>query len=100
MTIRFAAAQRGESRSVARVLCASVPLKSVNDNGWTLAGDGVAQASLRHFARHGLGAARAAHEAAAAALEAGNDDDFQLWLAICRTFDRRLAEGLRGGRQS
>lgn len=99
MTIRFAAAQRGDSRSVARVLCASVPLESVNDNGWTLGGDGVAQASLRHFARHGLGAARAAHDAAAAALEAGNDDDFHLWLEICRTFDRRLAEGLKRHRR-
>ncbi|MBA4164172.1 MAG: hypothetical protein C0510_06015 [Erythrobacter sp.] len=48
-------------------------------------------AALRHFARHGIGAARAARAQAETAFFAGDRAGYDWWLAICRTLDRRLA---------
>lgn len=49
------------------------------------------QAALRHFAEHGLGAARAAREQAERAFFAGDRRAYDWWLDITRTLDRRLA---------
>jgi len=51
-------------------------------------------AALRHFARHGLGAARAACAEAEAASLCGDEVATATWLAICRVLDRRLAADL------
>jgi hypothetical protein len=51
-------------------------------------------AALRHFAEHGLGAARAARRQAEAAFFAGDRQTYDWWLAVCRTLDRRLAAQL------
>jgi len=91
MTIRFAAARRGDSRVVSRVLSASVPLRAANDNCRPFTDDLVLRAALRHFAAHGLGAAEQASRNAGAAFFAGDRNAYQWWLAICRALDRRMA---------
>ena len=48
-------------------------------------------AALRHFAEHGLGAAREARAQAEAAFFAGDRQAYDWWLGITRTLDRRLA---------
>jgi hypothetical protein len=69
-----------------------------NDNGGCAnanpLGDRVLRAALRHFAEHGLGAARIARAQAEAALGAGDSEGFDWWLGITRTLDRRLARSL------
>ena len=94
MTIRFAAATRGEHGIVTRFLAASVPLRAANDNAWDLSRDRIVQGALRHFARHGLAAARIAQSNAEDAFFAGDRDGWRWWMAICRTLDRRLAAGI------
>ncbi len=51
----------------------------------------ILRAALRHFAEHGLGAARAARAQAEAAFFAGDRQAYDWWLGITRTLDRRLA---------
>lgn len=53
--------------------------------------DLILRAALRHFAEHGLGAARAARAQAEAAFFAGDRQSYEWWLGITRTLDRRLA---------
>ena len=53
--------------------------------------DRVLRAALRHFAQHGLGAARAAREQAEKAFFEGDRQSYDWWLGITRTLDRRLA---------
>ena len=52
----------------------------------------VLRAALRHFAEHGLGAARAARTEAERAFFEGDRAQYDWWIAITRTLDRRLAE--------
>lgn len=93
MTIRFAAATRGEHGIVTQFLAASVPLRAANENDWDLSRDRLVQGALRHFARHGLSAARIAQRNAEDAFFAGDRDGWRWWSAICRTLDRRMAAG-------
>lgn len=51
----------------------------------------ILRAALRHFAEHGLGAARAARMQAEEAFFAGDRQAYDRWLEITRTLDRRLA---------
>jgi hypothetical protein len=51
-------------------------------------------AALRHFAAHGLGAAREARRQAESAFFAGDRQTYDWWLGVCRTLDRRLAAQL------
>jgi hypothetical protein len=53
--------------------------------------DPVLVEALRHFARHGLDAARVAHAEAVHAAGEGNDPATERWIAITGMFDRRLA---------
>lgn len=62
-----------------------------NDNGVLETSDGLLHAALRHFAEHGLGAAREARSQAERAFFAGDRQAYDWWLAICRTLDRRIA---------
>ncbi|MEE4288935.1 MAG: hypothetical protein V2J14_06165 [Erythrobacter sp.] len=106
MTIRFApAASASHSigrapvcRPIARALAARAMERVGNDNGGCAnanpLGDRVLRAALRHFAEHGLGAARIARAQAEAALGAGDSEGFDWWLGITRTLDRRLARSL------
>lgn len=54
-------------------------------------------AALRHFARHGLGAAREARREAERAFFAGDRERYDWWLGICRTLDARIARSLEAG---
>ena len=98
MTIRFAAARRGDNRVVSGMLSASVPLRAANDNGRCLSTDRVLGDALRHFARHGLCAAQVASANAERAYFAGDRTGYDYWIAICRTLDRRMAAAVAGRR--
>lgn len=98
MTIRFAAACRGDT-SVRRVLAVAGPRVAVNDNFHGFGDDRLLRAALRHFAAHGLGAAEAARTEAERAFFAGETAEYRRWLGICRMLDRRMADAVaaRGG---
>jgi hypothetical protein len=80
-----------------RGLVTRVRVMAANDNGAALdasapgAFDPVLVEALRHFARHGLDAARVAHVEAARAAGDGNAPVAEQWIAITGMFDRRLA---------
>lgn len=100
MTIRFAAARRGERAMTAHARCAGAPMMAANDNTAGFSRDHVISAALRHFATHGLGAAEHARTKAERAFFAGDRRQYDWWLAICRTLDRRMADAIsarRGG---
>lgn len=67
--------------------------QAANDNrvAGRVAFDPVLTDALRHFATHGLGAAKAALNEAEHARTAGNDTAEEHWLGITAMFDRRLA---------
>jgi hypothetical protein len=72
--------------------------RAANDNGdapWAEATfDSVMRLSLKHFATHGLGAARMAREEAEQAHDAGDAEAYTWWLDVCRTLDRPMAQSL------
>jgi hypothetical protein len=112
MTIRFAAAWGGTTPAIARSLCRGAPLGAVNDNEATSrpvlrtpaaprspqaaphADDALLATTLMHFARHGLSAASKARAEAEAAHASGDARASARWLAICRQFDRRMADAV------
>lgn len=67
------------------------PVRAANDNG-TAIDNKLLNATLRHFARHGLRAAAEAKREAEAAFFRGDRAAYDWWLAICKTLDRRLAQ--------
>lgn len=93
MTLRFAAARIAAASPLARALTRRRPGVAANDNG-TETNDHMLHAALRHFAEHGLGAARDAHKRAEQAFFAGDRESYQWWLGVCRTLDKRLAARL------
>lgn len=94
MTIRFAGACAEGTSAIAAWRCRSVALCAANDNAREPLEDSIVGAALRHFARHGLAAAEHAAARAASALRAGDRHNGLSWLAVCRQFDRRLADSL------
>ena len=99
MSIRFAPAT-GSVHHLSAVLMTprrvrGLRMRGANDDaaGRAVAFDPLLVDALRHFARHGLAAAPAAHRAANAALAAGEPAAFDRWIAITRCFDARLARG-------
>jgi hypothetical protein len=94
MSIRFAAAGSGECLSVARTLRRPRLSAPANDSDAAWPQDVLLQSALRHFARHGLGAAERARASAIRAFYAGRHEDYQHWLAVCHHLDRRMATGL------
>lgn len=96
MTTRFAPAQNLVCSPLARVLRFTVTPRAHNDNapafGREAPSDTMLRAALRHFAEHGLGAAREARGQAEQAFFAGDGEAYHWWLGITRTLDRRLAE--------
>ena len=85
------------SFSLTQLVCFEVcpgPRSPANDNGDLPDSDLLLHAALRHFAEHGISAARAARAQAEAAFFTGDRAGYDWWLAICRTLDRRLAAQL------
>ena len=93
MTIFFASPGHLPGSPVAHGLIAGVPLSAANDNGRDShpLGDALLHKALRHFAEHGLSAARVASDNARRAQARGDSAEGRYWLAICRALDRRLA---------
>jgi hypothetical protein len=94
MTIRFSAALRATHALVGRTMGPRFPVRPANDNGRAEHDERLISATLRHFAGHGLSAARRACENAEAALRAGREEECRYWLSICRLLDRRMADSL------
>lgn len=80
--------QRGP---LARLIVPARPEAAANDNGEEPVSEAMLEASLRHFAVHGLGAARAARLQAEFAFFAGDRTAYRWWLGICRLLDKRMA---------
>ena len=101
MSIRLAPAhdpaRRAGRGAAGRGLLTRVRVLAANDNGADALANGpdafdpVLVAALRHFARHGLDAARVAHAEATRAAKAGLGEQADEWIAITAMFDRRLA---------
>jgi hypothetical protein len=90
MTIRFAAPPSRRTARMSPRLIHETCSRPANDNGGQGV-DALLHAALRHFAEHGLAAARRARKQAEAAFFAGDRDGYRWWLEICRTLDRRMA---------
>jgi hypothetical protein len=99
MSIRFAPACHGDASALARTLTIRRGLRAANDNAGAFGGDKLLGEALRHFARHGLGAAELARRNAEQAFFADDRDRYHHWLDICRLLDRRMAAAVafRGG---
>ena len=102
MTIRFAPSRRAGTTALTRALGRNDAVANANDNrdpGAPLIDKSV-EAALRHFAEHGLAAARVARENAEKAL--ANDDamSYNHWQDICRMFDRPMADDLQRKRSA
>lgn len=97
MTIHFAAARPALARVLGPRFTSRVLGRAANDNGSHPADLGHSaelRAALKHFAQHGLGAARVAQANAEQAFFRGDRTAYRHWLGICRTLDRRLAGAL------
>lgn len=112
MPFHFAAARSAAKSPVARILSRRPVARPANDNPGAIRrvpgaarGDLVAyqafgldqqdlllEAALRHFAEHGIGAAREARKQAENAFFADDRQSYEWWLGICRALDRRLAQ--------
>lgn len=95
MSIRFAAppspGRNPACSPIARAMVSRAMERAANDNCEPQAHDQMLRAALRHFAKHGLGAARAARAQAEDAFFAGDRQSYDWWLGVTRTLDRRLA---------
>lgn len=80
-----------EHGPLAYILAARKPSAFANDNGEASVSEAVLAASLRHFAQHGLSAARVAREKAEHAFFAGHSAQYRHWLGVCRALDKRMA---------
>jgi hypothetical protein len=94
MSLRFAAALSGECTVLSRALVRPRARDAVNDNAAGFTRDTLLRAALKHFAEHGLAAAERARENAERAFFAGDRDQYQHWLEICRALDRRMAAAI------
>ena len=97
MAIRFASASApGRSPAcypIAKAMAVRAVERVANDNGDDTRSNNeqMLKAALRHFAQHGLGAAREARALAERAFFDGDRQAYDWWLGITRTLDRRLA---------
>lgn len=95
MSIRFAAPKKAIRNRMDAFEAQGACLLAANDNahGRVLnpISNSTLRAALRHFAQHGLAAARHAGAQAEAARHAGDELAYAWWLDICRALDRRLA---------
>jgi hypothetical protein len=97
MTIHFAAAKGRIRPRLDAMQTRARMLRPANDNpasGMEAVNRDVLNAALRHFARHGIGAAAHARGEAERAFFSGDRQSYQWWLGVCRTLDRRMAAAL------
>lgn len=93
MSIRFAAPKGAIRNRMAASSARLARLRPANDNAppAQIAGDAALAAALRHFAAHGMAAARRAMDEAEKARSQGDEQGFAWWLGICRQLDRQMA---------
>lgn len=104
MSIHFAAAKTAGFASAssprAKALAERARENVANDNADFSArsqqSELVLRAALRHFAAHGLGAAKVARAQAEKAFFQGDRETYDWWLGITRTLDRRMAASVSG----
>lgn len=102
MPIHFAAARSVTHSPIARALAKKAHRSAANDNlvrlksGESIFGnqDLMLKAALRHFAEHGIGAAREARKHAERAFLTGDRESYDWWLDVCLALDRRIAAEL------
>ena len=101
MPVHFAAARSTAHSPIARALARKAHSRAANDNAGAAqmvatasSIDGVMHAALKHFAKHGLSAAKVAAQQAKHAHAADDTESYDWWLGICRTLDRGLARRL------
>ncbi len=92
MSLHFAPSRAAHRSPVAQFLAKQARARAANDNGEVFANGELVEAALRHFAEYGLGAAQVARQRAEAAFFDGKRQDYDWWLGICRTLDRRIAD--------
>ena len=99
MSIRFAPARNAANTPLARILKRG-PLKlAANDHDRIIPEmRNTTEDALRHFAAHGLRAAKVALGNASAAAAAAHDEDYRYWLGICRELDAPAAARFEAGR--
>ena len=91
MTLRFAAARSPAHSPLARAFTRR-PIEVVANDDCCETDDRLLHAALRHFAAHGMRAAREARAQAEQAFFAGDRAGYDWWLGVCRTLDRRIAQ--------
>ncbi|MDG5747215.1 hypothetical protein P8Q88_03390 [Qipengyuania sp. XHP0207] len=97
MPLHFAAARSTANSPIARALARKALARAANDNGDVadaVSFDTTMRAALRHFAEHGLNAAKEAARLAEDAHFSGDMQGYRWWLAICRRLDRKAADRL------
>lgn len=94
MTIHFAAARNSNRVPYIYLRRQPVMARAANDNGGSENSDGMLHDALRHFAQHGIGAAREARTQAKQAFFAGDRQSYDWWVSICRMLDKRIATQL------
>ena len=95
MTIHFAAPADRFRSTLSEEQTRSWRKRPANDNGGAACElDEVLRSALSHLTQHGLDAPAAARRNAVVALEAGDREAYNQWVAICRKFDRRAAGAL------
>lgn len=92
MTVHFAAARTAATSPLARALVRRRVDVVANDNDDGGNDDLLLRAALQHFAQHGLSAASEARKQAESAFFSGDRQNYDWWLGVCRTLDRRMAE--------
>lgn len=94
MTIHFAAARNSKFIPVTRIAANAPPIHAANDNGLDNLSEPLLHVALRYFAKHGIGAARQAHDEAKEAFFAGDREAYDRMMAICRMLDKYVARQL------
>lgn len=94
MSIRHATGRIAAPLMFSPVQQRRIARRAANDNAFWIGHDPVLRDALKHFARHGLGAAEVACRNANDAFFAGDRPAYLHWLGICRALDRRMADAI------
>lgn len=103
MSVRFAPARCAARSPIAKVLARGTVGPIANDHdreeGFSTMSD-MTKAALQHFAEHGLKAVPVALGNASLAAAAAQNDDYRLWLGICRELDAGAAARFEAAQRS